>query len=86
MARFGVKNVDKNGRLQIKHVCDRLKIEYLDSIANPDEDSIKHHPHVQYDCGLVDSFRDIPTRFVSLDGFINLLEKQVKLRSSYSVQ
>lgn len=78
MARFGVKNANIEARLQIKHVCDRLGIEYLDSIANPDKDSIKHHPHVQYNCGLVDSFRSIPTRFVSLDGFIKLLEHQAR--------
>lgn len=75
MARFATKRVDMAGRAQIKHVCDRLKIEYLESIGSPDEDMIKHHPHVQYDCGLVDSFRDIPSRFVSLDGFIKLLEE-----------
>lgn len=75
MARFATKRVNIAGRLQIKNVCDRLKIEYLESIGNPDEDSVKHHPHVQYDCGLVDSFRDLPSRFVSLDGFIKLLEQ-----------
>lgn len=75
MARFAVKRVSIEGRLQIKNVCDRLKIEYLDSIANPDAESIKYHPHVQYDCGLVDSFRDIPSRFVSMNGFIKLLEE-----------
>lgn len=75
MARFATKNVSIDGRLQIKNVCDRLKIEYLESINSPDDESIKAHPHIQYDCGLVDSFRNIPSRFVSLDGFIKMLRQ-----------
>lgn len=73
--KFATKNVSIARRLEIKSVCDRLKIEYLESINNPDEESIKAHPHVQYELGLVDSFRDLPNRFVSFDGFIKMLRQ-----------
>lgn len=78
--KFATKWVSVEGRLEIKHVCDRLKIECLESITNPDEESVKAHPHVQYDCGLVDSFRNLPNRFVSLETFKRMLEDTRRLK------